>query len=198
MEIEPGRSVERSRLPWLGNRLPTLWAWLTNDVPAAGTLPVTWLKRGASASELLSGIRRARHGIFLPGVQVKEAHGDGSSDHRGGSAQGIAYGSGDRRGREAPGPAAGAGPGRAGRTARGMGAGLAAADLGDRRLSRDGVPAGPAAGGSRRAGPGRAAEAGRAGPPAGRRGHEQERPERRPPGGHRGAALAQRQRGQSR
>jgi hypothetical protein len=37
-----------------------------------------------------------------------------------------------------------------------------------------------------------------AGPPAGRRGHEQERPERRPLGGHRGAALARRQRGQRR
>ena len=38
--------------------------------------------------------------------------------------------------------------------------------------------------------PGRASQARRPGPAAGHRGHEQERPERRPVGGHRGAALA--------
>jgi hypothetical protein len=50
-------------LSWPVNRLPArpfpgkglAWAraWLANDVPAAGALPAAWLKRGASASELL-------------------------------------------------------------------------------------------------------------------------------------------------
>ena len=52
-----------------------------------------------------------------------------------------------------------------------------------------GSPAGPAAGRGRRAGARCAAQAGRPGAAAGGRRHEQERPQRRPVGRHRGAAL---------
>ena len=36
---------------WLSIRLPALWAWLSNDVPACRGLAVAWLKRGASAKQ---------------------------------------------------------------------------------------------------------------------------------------------------
>jgi hypothetical protein len=68
MAVSQGRSVERSRLAWLSNRL---LGWLTNDVPAGRGLAGAWLKRGASAMEV-SGIRRPRHGL-LPASMGKGA-----------------------------------------------------------------------------------------------------------------------------
>ncbi len=50
---ESGRSVERSPVGWLSNRLPAGLAWLPNDVPACRGLAVAWLKRGANATKVL-------------------------------------------------------------------------------------------------------------------------------------------------
>jgi len=80
--------------------------------------------------------------------------------------------------------------GRSGEAAAAVGDGLARAGLSGGRRRRAGAPAGLATAGRRRAGAGRAAQAGRAGTAAGLRGSEQERPERRPPGGRCRAALA--------
>ena len=55
MAVSRSRTVERSRLAWLSNRLPARdWVWLTNDVPACRGLAVVWLKRGASAASTIS------------------------------------------------------------------------------------------------------------------------------------------------
>ena len=54
---------------WLSIRLPAGgWAWLTNDVPACRGLAVAWLKRGASASEVLELGMPAT----VPSAEVKE------------------------------------------------------------------------------------------------------------------------------
>src|SRR5216683_3239964 len=94
MEVSRGRSVERSRLAWLSNRLPPCWGWLPNDVPACRGLAVAWLKRGVSAARSwnwacpLRSLPAGREGACF----------HGGSDDRGRSAQGLAYGGDDQRG----------------------------------------------------------------------------------------------------
>ena len=78
-----------------------------------------------------------------------------------------------------------------GGAAAGVGGGVAAADLGGRGRRRAGSPAGPAAR-PRVSGCWTCRPSWRAGPAAGRRGHEQERPERCPVGGGRRAAVGRR------
>ena len=63
---------------WPSNRLPAIFAWLSNDVPAHRVLAAAWLKRGAGAPSG-SGIRHARCGShqgigeeepFMAGVMI--------------------------------------------------------------------------------------------------------------------------------
>jgi hypothetical protein len=87
MAVSRSRTVERSRLAWLSNRLPALdWAWLTNDVPACPG-PRPW--RGSNRrdrSEHLPGIGRARHGFpcaaFTKEVYVMAAVMTGAGPHK--------------------------------------------------------------------------------------------------------------------
>src|SRR5580692_9209955 len=93
MAVSRGRSVERSRLAWLCNRLPPCWVWLPNDVSAGRGLAVAWLKRGECRKVLELGVPAT----VLACDQGKRCS-DGGSDDRGGSPQGLAHGGGDQRG----------------------------------------------------------------------------------------------------
>src|SRR5215472_9995334 len=50
---ESGRSVERSRLAWLSNRLPPCWGLASERRASCRGLAVAWLKRGVSATKIL-------------------------------------------------------------------------------------------------------------------------------------------------
>ena len=139
---EPGRSVERSRLAGSVTACRLVVAWLPNDVPAFRGLAVAWLKRGASASELLWN-QACRYGSFaIPGKKgcpmavVMIGAGPHKASH---TAVAISAA-------EEPLGSCGCALGRAGGTAAGVGAGVAGADLGHRGRRRAGPPAGPAAG----------------------------------------------------
>ena len=56
---------------WLSNRLPAGLAWLTNDVPACRGLAVAWLKRGASAANVLQ--------LGVPATVFARGNGEGYS-----------------------------------------------------------------------------------------------------------------------
>src|SRR5215469_10843772 len=96
MAVSLARSVERSRLAWLSNRLPPLLRGLAFERRASWPGP----RRGVAQK------RRERHGGFwnqacpprsLP-ASMEEGYSDGGCGDRGRSAQDLAYGGDDQRG----------------------------------------------------------------------------------------------------
>ena len=170
---------------WLTSRLPVVRGSGFRTRCQRQGVAVVWLERGASAEPWNQTCPpRSLHPRTKGAVMAVMI---GVDPHKG-SHTAVALD--DER--AVPRRAARAVGRQSGRAADGLGGPVRGADVGDRGCRRARLSVGPAARRRRRAGRRCATEAGRPGAAVGHRGHEQERPQRRPLGGRRRAALTER------